>query len=107
MPTILDTRPCGCCKRGVNVYVQPDDAVGPSLPCIELHYADGKVPDKATLDAYLAARRAEEAVAAKKAEIDAALNAELEKRKATVDYSKDSTAALTTVFPTAELGVKV
>lgn len=98
MAVTLTTRPCGCCRNGVEVCVQTVPV--PEGPCRWLHFANGKVPDKAALGAMVAAMDAADAEQAKRAVVDAALDAELNKRKVAVDYSKSGADAVTTVFTT-------
>ena len=52
------------------------------------------------LDGVIAARVIARAASAKIAAVDSALQAEFEKRKATVDYDKTGAEAVSSVFPT-------
>ena len=67
--------------------------------CFEFYFADGTV-DEARVETLIAERKAADAEAAKIALIDAAIAAEVEKRKASVDYSKNAADALAKVFTT-------
>ena len=69
---------------------------------------DPKAVDDATIDKALAAVTAQRDAQAKMAEIDVALQAELEKRKAAATdlYAKSATDAVTAVFPTVTGGTK-
>lgn len=62
----------------------------------------GKEPlQQATIDAVVAGRIVAKALADKRAAIDAAINSELDKRKAGVDiYSKTGVDAVTSIFTT-------
>jgi len=96
---------------GVSVWVQPDDARGDRDPCHEIYLAphrlreawDGRrlTPEGERIVAdVMAARLAGEAEARKRAEIDAALDAEFTRRKEAVAdlYDRDAARAVGDVF---------
>ena len=77
---------------GEEIFVEGDDTPIYAAPHV-------KATD-AWLDGVIAARVTAREAAAKIAAVDDALQAEFEKRKATVDYDKTGAEAMLSVFPT-------
>ena len=93
--TILRTERHDYQRGCLSVFAQagPYDSHG---PCFEFQLPDAwKMGD---VDALIASRLAADVESAKIAAVDAALQAEFEKRKASVDYAKSGADAVTTVF---------
>jgi len=80
------------------IVTQPGD-YDPKRPTMDFLLPVGWTPEQ--VDKEIQKRVASDAEAAKRSVVDAALNAEFEKRRAAVDYAKTGADAVATVFPVA------
>jgi len=89
---------------GLEVTVAGDDTpvyLAPGTPAF-IPFEKTGVVDQVLVDAVIAERQAGKAESDKRAAVDAALDAEYQKRKAAVDYSKSGVHAVTAVFGVAK-----